>query len=232
MWASARRWCLTDSVHLKREASIPRSRFAPPWRATSSPCPRCPTRRWGPLAIPPRPRASAFSATPHPESLQLRHSCLLFLPMQILPCLFSNLRPAPSPDFEPGPAGRVSADSADSAPSVAAPVSLPGLPRPNPAGFVGRRARPRTPPLCAPLFSFLPPAARRLRRPRRDRVQAARVPGGLASWWPPPAPFKMHSLGWGLWLISDLPGPLGCVWPKQHALVSGIPFSGAAAPRS
>lgn len=180
-------------------------------------------------AAPPR---FCFLGDPSPR-IPAAPTLLFAFPPNVNTAVFvSNLRPAPSPDFEPGPAGRVSADSADSAPSVAAPVSLPGLPRPNLAGFVGRRARPRTPPLCAPLFSFLPPAARRLRRPRRDRVQAARVPGGLASWWPPPAPFKMHSLGWGLWLISDLPGPLGCVWPKQHALVSGIPFSGAAAPRS
>lgn len=176
MWASARRWCLTDSVHLKRAASIPRSRFAPPWRATSSPCPRCPTRRVGAPRDPAAPRASAFSATPHPESLQLRHSCLLFLPMQILPCLFSNLRPAPSPDFEPGPAGRVSADSADSAPSVAAPVSLPGLPRPNLAGFVGRRTD--TSPLRPAVLLSSPSS------PTSAATAKGPGPGGPGARWP------------------------------------------------
>lgn len=132
--------------------------------------------------------------------------CRVFKPLPASPAPAAP----PPPEFEPGPAGE----------SGRVPLTRPSppcqgsrFPPPRSRGVRGA---------SAPPFPFLPPAGRRLRRRRRGGVQAARAPDGLASWWPPPAPLKMRSPGWGLWLIPDLPGILGCVWPQQLALVSEV----------
>lgn len=104
---------------------------------------------------------SAFSATPAPESLLLRHSYLLFSLVQTL-LFFQTCCPLPSFDSESGLSGRVRADSADSAPRIIAP-RFPLRPlNPNPDGSRGASRPPKNISGLGPrrrlLFVFLPAA--------------------------------------------------------------------------
>ena len=173
-------------MHFLQEAFARPSSFATPRLA--SPGPACPVNcahpaRQGSHVIPdprapPRPASalapgrfsSAFSAVPNPYFSG--HSCLLFSVTQILP-FYEPPAPCSPLDSEPGLAGRVRMDSADSA-----PVSLRALRSllESPAALAGPRAHPRTPPLSDP----------------------AATPEGQDPGVPPqPAPLEKLFLGWG-----------------------------------
>lgn len=209
-------------MHLLQEASARPSSFAAPRLA--SPDPACPANCAHPTGQgshvipdpPPAPRpasdlapgrlSSAFSATPNPYFSG--PSYLLFSVIQILP-FYEPPAPCRPFDSEPGLAGRVRMDSADSA-----PLSLPALRflLESPAALAGPRAHPRTPPLSGP----------------------AATPEGQDPGVPPqPAPLEKPFLGWGCgygW-FRGLLGWLGLrLGSNNFVSVACHPFPRTAAP--
>lgn len=137
---------------------------------------------WGPLVIPPRPRfphelsaAAAFLLSPRPRTPNPCAATLLFaFPPNANTAAFSNLRPSPAPDFEPGPAGRVRADSADSAPGSALPCPSPPSPTPISRGSWG------VPPArLGPAVLLSSPSS-----PTSAATAEGRGPGGPGARWP------------------------------------------------